>query len=204
MATPPDPEQATRNLLDRHIGELDAAETAQAKGALQAMGLDAIADVLDYNRTRSVQELIDLYNSGGRAQIEREPVHTPKRRRIVRTTAPAAAVAATAHQTACYEPGQMLDAMPQFVQRDTGTTYERIAAQCLAHPGTPVVMRMVTGDNPRKNLDLAQRTALRVNKRASSIWRPETGSYTATAGIPKDNTKVALVIVTYTIEGGSK
>lgn len=214
MAKPPNPEQTTKTLFDRPIGRLSDSELAQVRGLLQSTGLDAIADVLEYNQLRNVQELIDLYNRGNLAQIQRKPEHTPKRRKIVRTVAPVAAktqdeepkpeshrewepVAPDTH----YEAGQILDTMPEFVQRDTSTPYERIAAQCQANPGKPIVMRTVTGDNPRKNLDLAQRTALRVNRRVSQIWRPETGRYTAIAGIPVRQPSIAIVVLRYDTSG---
>lgn len=212
MAKPPDPVQTTKTLFDRPIGKLSDSELGQAMGLLRSMGLDAIADALAYNKSRNVQELINLYNRGNLAQIQQKPEHTPKRRKIVRTTAPAAAMTTANHAAAQeqptrdwepvapdthYEAGQILDAMPEFVQRDTTTPYERIAAQCQTNPGKPVIMRTVTGDNPRKNLDLAQRTALRVNRRASQIWRPESGQYTAIAGIPVLQPSIAIVVLRY-------
>ncbi|WP_154708404.1 hypothetical protein [Bifidobacterium animalis] len=212
MAKPPDPVQTTKTLFDRPIGKLSDSELGQAMGLLRSMGLDAIADALAYNKSRNVQELINLYNRGNLAQIQQKPEHTPQRRKIVRTTAPAADKttanhAATQEQPTRvwepvapdthYEAGQILDTMPEFVQRDTSTPYERIAAQCQTNPGKPVIMRTVTGDNPRKNLDLAQRTALRVNRRASQIWRPESGQYTAIAGIPVLQPSIAIVVLRY-------
>lgn len=217
MAKPPDPVQTTKTLFDRPIGKLSDSELGQAMGLLRSMGLDAIADALAYNKSRNVQELINLYNRGNLAQIQQKPEHTPKRRKIVRTVAPVAAktqdeepkpeshrewepVTPVTH----YEAGQILDAMPEFVTRDTSTPYERIAAQCRSNPGKPVIMRTVTGDNPRKNLDLAQRTALRVNRRASRIWRPETGRYTAIAGIPVRQPSIAIVVLRYDTSGENK
>jgi len=216
MTKPPDPAQTTKTLFERPIGRLSDSELGQAMGLLRSMGLDAIADALAYNKSRNVQELINLYNRGNLDDIQQKPEHVPQRREIVRTTAPAAATT-TANQSAeqerpahdrepvtpdtHYEAGQILDTMPEFVQRDTTTPYERIAAQCQANPGKPVIMRTVTGDNPRKNLDLAQRTALRVNRRASQIWRPETGRYTAIAGIPARQPSIAIVVLRYDTSG---
>lgn len=212
MAKPPDPVQTTKTLFERPIGKLSDSELGQAMGLLRSMGLDAIADALAYNKSRNVQELINLYNRGNLDDIQQKPEHVPQRRKIVRTTAPIAATTTANHSAAQeqpasdwepvtpvtrYEAGQILDTMPEFVQRDTSTPYERIAAQCQTNPGKPVVMRTVTGDNPRKNLDLAQRTALRVNRRASQIWRPETGRYTAIAGIPVRQPSIAIVVLRY-------
>lgn len=219
MAKPPDPVQTTKTLFERPIGRLSDSELAQAMGLLRSMGLDAIADALAYNKSRNVQELINLYNRGNLEDIQQKPEHVPRRRTIVRTTAPAAATTTANHAAAQeqpthdwepvtpdthYEAGQILDTMPEFVQRDTSTPYERIAAQCRANPGKPVIMRTVTGDTQRKNLDLAQRTALRVNRRASQIWRPETGRYTAIAGIPVRQPSIAIVVLRYDTSGESE
>lgn len=219
MAKPPNPVQTTKTLFDRPIGRLSDSELGQAMGLLRSMGLDAIADALVYNKSRNVQELIDLYNRGNLDDIQQKPEHVPKRRKIVRTTAPAVAMT-TANQSAAqeqpagdwepvtpdthYEAGQILDTMPEFVQRDTSTPYERIAAQCQANPGGLYVMRTVTGDSQRKNLDLAQRTALRVNRRASKIWRPKTGRYTDIAGIPARQPSIAIVVLRYDTSGESE
>lgn len=210
----PDPEQTTRNLLDRPIGDLDEAELAQAKGTLQAMGLESIADVLDYNRAHSVQELIDLYNRGDLGQIQQQPAHTPKRRPIIRTTASTPATTSASHpiqEHPCdweaatsntgYEVGQILDHDPQFITQDNRTPYERIADQCQANPGKPIVLRVIDGKDPKHSLALAARTAGSVNRRRTRTWRPRTGGYTAAAGIPKDHPAIAIVTVRYDAAG---
>lgn len=211
-ANPPNPKQTAWALLDRPISELDEAELAQAKGMLQSFGLESTARILEYNRNRSVQELIDLYQQGKSSQIQSEPTHTPKRRPIVRTTAPVPATTSASHpttqqQTSGWEPvapttgyevGQILDHDPTFITRQpTRTPYERIADQCQANPGKPIVLRVIDGPDPKRSLALAERTAGRINSRRTRTWRPETGSYTATAGIPKNHPTIAIVTVRY-------
>lgn len=212
MAKPPDPVQTTKTLFDRPIGKLSDSELGQAKGLLQSMGLDTIADALDYNRNHSAQELIDLYQQGKSSQIQSEPTHTPKRRPIVRTTAPVPATTSASHPTTQqqtpgwepvtpttgYEVGQILDHEPTFITRQpTRTPYEHIADQCQANPGKPIVLRVINGPDPKRSLALAERTAGNINSRRTRTWRPETGSYTATAGIPKNHPTIAIVTVRY-------
>ena len=212
MAKPPDPVQTTKTLFERPIGKLSDSELGQAMGLLRSMGLDAIADALAYNKSRNVQELINLYNRGNLDDIQQKPQHVPQRRKIVRTTAPAVA-ATTANQSAKqeqtpgwepvtpatgYEVGQILDHEPTFITRQpTRTPYEHIADQCQANPGKPIVLRVINGPDPKRSLALAERTAGNINSRRTRTWRPETGSYTATAGIPKNHPTIAIVTVRY-------